>query len=58
MRIKAEIDKYQLLCVPCHKKVTAYEYACGFIAQKRYLHLLTFQTPFVNVKQLKNKRIE
>jgi hypothetical protein len=38
VKIKAEIDKCQLLCVPCHKKVTAYEYSCGFIAQKRYLN--------------------
>ena len=36
--IKVEIDKCQLLCVPCHKKVTAYENKCGFIAKKRLLN--------------------
>lgn len=30
-----EMDKCQLLCVPCHKKVTAYEHKHGFITKKR-----------------------
>jgi len=30
-----EMNKCQLLCIPCHKKVTAYEHKCGFISKKR-----------------------
>jgi hypothetical protein len=30
-----EINKCQLLCIQCHKKVTAHEHKCGFIAKKR-----------------------
>ena len=36
--ILAEIDKCQLLCISCHKKVTSYENKCGFISMKRLLN--------------------
>ena len=36
--IMAEINKCQILCVPCHKKVTAYESRLGFIYKKRLLN--------------------
>ena len=36
--IMVEINKCQILCVPCHKKVTAYESRLGFISKKRQLN--------------------
>lgn len=36
--IMAEINKCQILCVPCHKKVTSYEARLGFIYKKRLLN--------------------
>jgi hypothetical protein len=36
--ILAEIDKCQLLCVPCHQKVTNKEHKLGFIRTKRGLN--------------------
>lgn len=36
--ILAEINKCQLLCVPCHKKVTNKEIKLGFIRRKRILN--------------------
>jgi hypothetical protein len=38
--ILAEINKCQILCIKCHKKVTARESAAGFIAKKRHLNAL------------------
>ena len=36
--IMAEIEKCQLLCVPCHQKVTNIEHKLGFISIKRLLN--------------------
>lgn len=36
--IMAEINKCQILCVPCHKKVTSQETRLGFISKKRQLN--------------------
>lgn len=38
--IRAEIEKCQLLCVPCHTIVTRYEQMAGFHADKRALNRL------------------
>lgn len=37
-RVVTEIDKCQILCVPCHRGVTRYECLNGFIAKKRMLN--------------------
>ncbi len=35
--VKAEVEKCQLLCIPCHKRVTAAEHRYGFIKKKKYI---------------------
>jgi hypothetical protein len=39
--IMAEINKCQLLCVPCHEKVTYMERKYGFIVKKRLFNTLS-----------------
>ena len=33
--IRTEVEKCQVVCVPCHRKITSYEHKCGFIKKKR-----------------------
>jgi len=33
--IRTEVEKCQVVCIPCHKKITKYEHKCGFIKKKR-----------------------
>ncbi len=33
--IRTEVEKCQVVCVPCHRKITKYEHKCGFIKKKR-----------------------
>jgi hypothetical protein len=35
--VKAEVEKCQLLCIPCHKRVTSAEHRYGFIKKKKYM---------------------
>jgi len=47
--IMAEINKCQILCVPCHRKVTSYEARLGFISKKRQLNRLQRQGGDISV---------
>jgi len=47
--IMAEINKCQILCVPCHRKVTSYEARLGFISKKRQLNRLQRQGDDISV---------
>lgn len=38
--ILTEIDKCQILCVPCHREVTSFEICYGFMAKKRAFNKL------------------
>ena len=51
--ILTEIDKCQLLCIPCHQKVTNREHKLGFIRTKRQLNKSIRRGD--NVEELRNK---
>ncbi len=51
--VKAEVEKCQLLCIPCHKRVTSAERRLGFI--KKQMQLGKLERRGEHVTELRHK---